>query len=204
MRHLKAWFRSTIADPLARGLVRLGVSANALTVLGFLLNCGAGLVVASGGVAPGGALYLLFCSLDFLDGAVARVAGTAGPFGAFFDSTLDRLAEAAVLVGLVYWYGSQAEPFWATVAAAALVGSFMVSYARARAEGLGFDCEVGWLQRPERIALLGAALALSPVSDWLPRAALAVLVVATAITTCQRIAHVAALARASDRAPSRE
>jgi CDP-diacylglycerol---glycerol-3-phosphate 3-phosphatidyltransferase len=196
---LKRRFRAIVGDPLARALIRLGVSANAITVAGFLLNCVAGLVVASGSLALGGLLYLLFCSLDFLDGSVARLTGTGGPFGAFLDSTLDRLAEAAVLVGLVYWYGARAEPLWATAAAAAMIGSFMVSYARARAEGLGFDCEVGWLQRPERIVLLGTALVASPVAEWAPPAAVAALIAATAITTVQRIAHVARLAGAAGR-----
>ena len=190
MRRVKEWVR-TRAEVLARALVGLGVSANAVTIAGLVLNCLAGAAVASGALALGGLLFLLFSSLDFLDGAVARVSGTAGPFGAFLDSTLDRLAEAAVLLGLVSWYAAGREPLWAVVAAGAMVTSFMVSYARARAEGLGYDCEVGWLQRPERIILIGVALALSPLDARLLQGALLVLLAATALTTVQRIVHVA-------------
>lgn len=190
VRSLKRAVRSR-AEGLARVLAQVGISANALTLAGLLLNVCAALIVGFVSWPLGGLCYLLFSSLDFLDGAVARVTGTADPFGAFFDSTLDRVAEAAVLIALVYWYAERNEPLWAVVAAVAIVGSFMVSYARARAEGLGYDCEVGWLQRPERIILLGSALILSPLHRWIVPAALLLLVAATIVTTIQRIAHVA-------------
>jgi CDP-diacylglycerol--glycerol-3-phosphate 3-phosphatidyltransferase len=134
-----------------------------------------------------------------MDGAVARLSGTTGPFGAFFDSVLDRVAEAVVFVGLIYWYASEGQPLMASLSGAALTGSFMVSYARARAEGLGYDCEVGWLQRPERIILLGTGLILAPLWEWLLPAVIGLLTLATAITTIQRILHVARLARADPR-----
>lgn len=184
------------AELLARVLVGLGISANALTLSGLLLNGIAALVVAFVSWPVGGLLYLIFSSLDFLDGAVARVSGSAGPFGAFFDSTLDRIAEAVVLLALVWWYAERHEPIWAAAAAGAMASSFMVSYARARAEGLGYDCEVGWLQRPERIILLGAALVLSPLHPRIVPAALSLLLVATIMTTVQRIVHVWRLVRA--------
>lgn len=193
MRRIKGAFRAG-AEPLARGLAALGVTANAVTVIGALLNGLAGVVVASGALPLGGALYLLFCSLDFLDGAVARVTGTVGPFGAFLDSVLDRAAEAFVLVGLIYWYAGRGEPGLAALSGLALTGSFLVSYARARAEGLDFDCEVGWLQRPERIVLIGAGLVLSPLHEALLGVILAVLAIVTAVTVWQRIRHVGRLA----------
>ena len=201
MRALKQAVRGR-AESLARGVVRAGISANALTLTGLLLNVVAAAVVALVSFPLGGVLYLLFSSLDFLDGAVARVSGSAGPFGAFFDSTLDRVAEAALLLALVYWYAARQEPLWSTLAGGATVSSFMVSYARARAEGLGYDCEVGWLQRPERIILLGGALIASPLHPWILPAALVILLVATVVTTIQRIAHVAGAVRA-DPAPRR-
>jgi phosphatidylinositol phosphate synthase len=192
MRALKALVRA-LADPLARGLVALHVSANALTFGGFLLNCVAGVLAGMGLLPLAGLLYLLFCSLDFLDGAVARLSGSAGPFGAFFDSLLDRASEAAVLVGLSYWYAANQQPLLAAACGAALSGSFLVSYARARAEGLGLDCEVGWLQRPERIVLTGAGLLLSPFHPLILPAVLGLLTLVTAITTYQRVRHVATL-----------
>jgi len=196
LSRLKRFVRAA-ADPLVRALVALGVSAAALTVGGFVLNALAGALVARGALQFGGLLYLLFSSLDFLDGAVARRSGTAGPFGAFLDSVLDRASEAAVLVGLVYWYAGRQQPLLAAAAGTALAGSFLVSYARARAEGLGYECEVGWLQRTERILLLGAGLLLSPFHPLILPVVLGLLTVATAATTLQRIRHVAGLTRAA-------
>ena len=194
MRHLKLRVRG-LADPLVRLLVRLGVSANAVTLAGFGLNCLAGVLTALGLLPLGGALYLLFSALDFLDGAVARESGTVGRFGAFLDSLLDRAAEAAVLVGLIYWHAGQQQPGLAAVSGIALTGSFLVSYARARAEGLGLDCEVGWLQRTERIVLLGSGLVLSSLHPLVLPVVLGTLAAATTITTVQRIVHVSRLTR---------
>jgi CDP-diacylglycerol--glycerol-3-phosphate 3-phosphatidyltransferase len=122
-----------------------------------------------------------------LDGAVARAMGTASRFGAFFDSMIDRYAEAGVLVALIAYFAGAGESVFALGSALALVGSLLVSYARARAEGLGVDCEVGILQRPERVVLLGIGLLfpdllLAPVV-W----GLAAVANATAV---QRILHV--------------
>jgi CDP-diacylglycerol--glycerol-3-phosphate 3-phosphatidyltransferase len=186
-----------LAGPLARGLVALGVSANALTLVGFLLNCLAGVTAAAGLLPLAGTLYLLFSSLDFLDGAVARITGSAGPFGAFFDSVLDRGAEAAVLVGLSYWYAANQQPLLVALCGVALSGSFLVSYARARAEGLGLECEVGWLQRPERIVLTGVGLLLADTHSLVLPTVLGVLALVTAITTYQRIRHVGRLTAAA-------
>jgi CDP-diacylglycerol--glycerol-3-phosphate 3-phosphatidyltransferase len=197
LRQLKLLARSA-ADPLAGGLVRLGVSANALTFFGFLCNGLAGVLVAVGFLQWAGVLYVLFSCLDFVDGAVARLSGSVGRFGAFFDSVLDRASEATVLVGLVYWYAGRQEPLLATLAAVALVGSFLVSYARARAEGLGYEGEVGWFQRPERIVLLGAGLAASGLHRGVLPLVLGLLAIATLITTVQRISHVAGLSRRED------
>jgi phosphatidylinositol phosphate synthase len=193
---LKQFVRG-LADPLARGLVALGISANALTLIGFLLNCLAGAIAAAGLLPQAGALYLLFSSLDFLDGAVARLTGSAGPFGAFLDSVLDRGSEAAVLVGLSYWFAANQQPQLAALCGVALSGSFLVSYARARAEGLGLDCEVGWLQRTERIVLTGIGLLLANLHPMVLPVVLSVLASVTAITTYQRIRHVGRLTAAA-------
>jgi CDP-diacylglycerol--glycerol-3-phosphate 3-phosphatidyltransferase len=193
VRELKRRFREGVR-PLALLLIRLGVTANALTVGGLFLTFIAAIVAATVSVPLGGALYLLFTALDFLDGAVARASGTANDFGAFLDSVLDRHAEAAMFAALVYVYAARQEPLAAAGTVAALAGSFLVSYARARAEGLGYDCEVGWLQRPERIVLLGAGMILEafvPVLQliiWL-------LAIFTNVTAIQRMLHVSRLSR---------
>lgn len=171
--------------PVAAAFVRLGISPNALTVLGLLLNVGVGLVLAAGYQTAGG-FFVLFAGLfDMLDGAVARVSQRVTVFGGFLDSTLDRYSEAVVFLGLLLWYAREGRTTEVVLVYAVIVGSVMVSYTRARAEGLGLRCEVGWLQRPERIALLGAGLILGLVTPvlWL-------LAVFTNLTTLQRILHV--------------
>ena len=179
------------ASPLAALLARLGIRANTLTMLGFLLNVFAALLLAAGHFTAGGIVFLVFNALDFLDGAVARLTGTASDFGAFLDSVVDRYSEAVIFVGLGWWYSGRGEPLGALVATAALVGSLMVSYARARAEGLGYACEVGLLPRPERIVLLGLGLIASGLLDA-PRLfffILLALAVLTNLTALQRILY---------------
>jgi CDP-diacylglycerol--glycerol-3-phosphate 3-phosphatidyltransferase len=193
MRSVKVGFRGFV-QPLAVALARAGIQANWLTYLGFVLNVLVAVLVAQGYLSVGGAVFLIVNALDFLDGAVARAAGTAGAFGAFLDSVLDRYSEAVVFVGLIVWYSRTDDTFAVIVTALALAGSFMVSYCRARAEGLGLDCEVGLLQRPERIVVLGIGLMLSEYTH--PMVLVAVLValaLLTNFTTLQRMRHVARL-----------
>src|SRR5215217_3297120 len=193
MRSVKVGFRGFV-QPLAVALARAGIQANWLTYLGFLLNVGVAVVVAQGWLGIGGALFLVVNALDFLDGAVARAAGTAGAFGAFLDSVLDRYSEAVVFVGLIVWYSRTNDTFAVIVTALALAGSFMVSYCRARAEGLGLDCEVGLLQRPERIVVLGIGLMLTEYTHPLVLVAVLVaLALLTNVTAYQRMRHVAKL-----------
>ncbi len=193
MRSVKVGFRGAV-QPLAMALARAGVQANWLTYLGFVLNCVVAVLVAQGWLGIGGAMFLIVNALDFLDGAVARAAGTAGAFGAFLDSVLDRYSEAVVFVGLVAWYSRQDDLLAVVFSALALSGSFMVSYCRARAEGLGLDCEVGLLQRPERIVVLGIGLMLAEyVHPVLLVAVLVALAVLTNFTAAQRMRHVARL-----------
>jgi CDP-diacylglycerol--glycerol-3-phosphate 3-phosphatidyltransferase len=193
MRTVKVGFRGFV-QPLAVGLARAGIQANWLTYAGFLLNVVVAYVVAQGWLGIAGAAFLLVNALDFLDGAVARAAGTAGAFGAFLDSVLDRYSEAVVFVGLIVWYARADDTFGVVVSALALAGSFMVSYCRARAEGLGLDCEVGLLQRPERIVVLGIGLMLAEITyPVVLLGVLIVLAVMTNVTALQRMRHVAKL-----------
>jgi CDP-diacylglycerol--glycerol-3-phosphate 3-phosphatidyltransferase len=193
MRSVKGGMRGAI-QPLAVALARAGVRANWLTYAGFLLNVVVAVLAAEGWLAVAGALFLVVNALDFLDGAVARAAGTAGRYGAFLDSVLDRYSEAVVFGGLLVWF-ARTDDEWALVATAlSLIGSFMVSYCRARAEGLGLDCEIGLLQRPERIVLLGIAMMLQDVvHESALLAALVLLAILTNLTAAQRMRHVAAL-----------
>lgn len=174
-----------LIKPLATAAVRIGLTANAVTVLGFAITVGAALLVAQGRLLAGGLILLLGAGFDMLDGAVARVEGGGSVRGAFLDSTLDRLSDAAIFLGAAWWLSSAGEDVGAALALGALVLGFMVSYVRARAEGLGFTCRVGVAERPERVIVM----ALGLLFDLLP-AALVVLVLASAVTLAQRCAHV--------------
>jgi CDP-diacylglycerol--glycerol-3-phosphate 3-phosphatidyltransferase len=183
--------------PLARALVRLGVTANSLTIAGAILNAGVAATIAAGWFPASGLLLLAANSLDMLDGAVARLSGRASPFGAFLDSTLDRYAEIVVFVGLVGWFASQGNWHGEVLSVLALGGSLMVSYTRARAEGLGLHGEVGLLPRPARLVLLalGLVLAAAPPLAWSLEAIIAILAVFTNLTAFQRGQHVWAQTR---------
>jgi CDP-diacylglycerol--glycerol-3-phosphate 3-phosphatidyltransferase len=146
--------------PVERTLVRVGVAPNALTFIGLLVSCGAGAFVSHGYFDVGGWLYLIVGIIDIFDGRVARATGRVSRSGAFYDSVVDRYSECAIFVGLIIYYHQS----WVMyVILGALVGSLMVSYTRARAEALGMaDASVGLMQRPERVLLLGVAMASSP------------------------------------------
>jgi CDP-diacylglycerol--glycerol-3-phosphate 3-phosphatidyltransferase len=174
-----------IAETLARLLAHTGISPTQLTVIGFVLNLAVAAVLASGSLAVGGALLLVAGAFDSLDGALARITSRSTTFGAFLDSSLDRYSEAALLLGLLYDAGRRGDPVIATFAFVVIVGSLMVSYCRARAEGLGLSCEVGIAPRPERIIILGVGLIVG-----LELPALVILAILTHVTAVQRILHV--------------
>ncbi|MCM2465212.1 CDP-alcohol phosphatidyltransferase family protein [Methanoculleus oceani] len=167
---------------IAALVARTGATPNTLTLLGFAGMAAAGILCAGGSFFAAGIVVAASCIFDALDGALARVTGAASLFGAFFDSFLDRYAEAAVYGGLVVHYAGAGTPWGVEAAFAAAVGSLMVSYARARAEGLGVACRAGLFARPERIAVIIAGLVTGFV---LP--ALVILAVATNATAVRRL-----------------
>ena len=146
------------AERVARVFARLHISANALTVTGFLIVAGAaGLILVRETVWAG--IVLAAGSLvDSFDGAVARLNGKAGKFGAMLDSALDRLSEGVVLAALIYTTAADGQPLVSALSSMAIVFSFMVSYVRARAEGLGIPCLEGWFTRVERVVILALGL----------------------------------------------
>ncbi len=185
--------RKTVANyftqPVARLLVKTRISPNALTCLGFLISAAAAAVIGLGHPFAGGIIVLAGGLFDMLDGALARAANRATQFGAFLDSTLDRLAEGVVLVGILVLFANEPSIAGVVVAGLALVGSFMVSYTRARAEGLGLDCKVGVFTRAERVIVLALGLLLSQLNYAL-LIALSIITLFSFITTFQRLAHV--------------
>jgi CDP-diacylglycerol--glycerol-3-phosphate 3-phosphatidyltransferase len=173
--------------PVGRGIARSGITPNGLTAVGLGLNVAAAAILANGWYTAGSLAFLVASAFDTLDGAVARATDKATPFGAFFDSVADRYSEAVIFLGLLVGFATREELFSSAAALLALLGSLMVSYARARAEGLGVDCEIGLLQRTERVLLLALGLL---ASDLLLTPILWLLAVATNLTVVQRALHV--------------
>ena len=171
--------------PIARALIALHVTPNMITVFGLLVSMGAGYLIAEGFLVWGGVVMLAGAIMDMFDGAVARMTGKASTFGAFLDSVLDRLGEAAILMGLLAFYVRGGDELGAYLAFGTVVLSIMVSYSRARAEGLDIQGDVGFMGRPERIVVMGAGLLLR-----YPEYAMGLIMVVSAITIGQRMAHV--------------
>jgi CDP-diacylglycerol--glycerol-3-phosphate 3-phosphatidyltransferase len=146
-----------LLDPLVGLLARASVTPTAVSLTGLAFALGAGVLIAGGRLRTGAVCLILSSLCDMLDGQLARRRGRTSLFGAFLDSCLDRLSEGAVFLGLALYLGPRGAA-WLVLVIAALIGSMMVSYARARAEGLGLDCKVGVLERPERLVLLILAL----------------------------------------------
>lgn len=174
-----------ILEPIASLIGRTGVSPNVVTLTGTLLNLGVAWVLAQGYLRIGGILVLLVSLFDALDGALARLTAKRSRFGAFLDSTMDRFSEAILYLGLLLFYTRYGARQEILLIYATIVGSLMVSYARARAEGLGLDCKVGLLTRLERVIILTIALILDQMS-----VALWVLAILTNFTALQRMYHV--------------
>jgi CDP-diacylglycerol--glycerol-3-phosphate 3-phosphatidyltransferase len=172
-------------EPIARLVGRTGVSPNVITVMGVVLNLGVAWVLAQGHMRIGGVLVALVAFFDTLDGTLARLTGKRSRFGAFLDSTMDRFSEAIIYLGLLFFYTRSGAGREIVLIYIAIVGSVMVSYTRARAEGLGLQCKVGLLTRFERAAVLIAALVLDqvPIGLW-------VLAILTNFTAFQRMYHV--------------
>jgi len=194
-----------LVAPIARVAIRAGIRPNVITTIGTLIVVGSGVAFAVGSIRLGGLLLLLSGVFDILDGQVARQGAMMTTFGAFYDSTLDRVGEAAVFAGLAIYFErggvpAERQTLALGIALTALAMSMLVSYARARAEGLGLDCKVGIAARAERIFLLGApALLFGPGRNgmllfWL----VAILALAATITVVQRVLYVA---RIADTAP---
>ena len=173
-----------IADPVVRILSKTGVTPNALTLINLALNITAAYIIAIGHFLPGGILVLVSGLFDLLDGALARFTNKTTKFGAILDSTVDRVSEAAVLFGLLIWYSGHDGGLELALIFAVLIGSFLVSYVRARAEGLGWQCQVGLFTRAERVIVLAIGLLIHQVLI-----VLCILVVFVFVTVGQRLVY---------------
>jgi len=182
MRLLPSRAPASVLGPIVAALASVGVSPNMLSVVGLLGNGVAGVLVARGDLVAAGVVMLLASGLDMLDGALARATGKAGPVGALLDSTFDRVSEAAVLFGVLWYALDRGDDQQAALAFVAVVGSMLVSYVRARVEGLGGRLTDGLFTRAERVVLLALALLFGFL-----RGAMWVLAVLTVVTAAQRL-----------------
>ncbi len=179
--------RKLVSD-LVGGLRSIPVTANQVTAVGFLLNVIAAVLIYEEQWIVAGVVFLVGSILDVFDGAIARSKGEAGPRGAFIDSTFDRIAEGAVLGSVALVFARQGETLAQAAVFAALVGSFLTSYTRAKAEAIGLDGTSGFMARAERVVLIGAALLFAPLGA-LPYG-IELLAVLSAVTVLQRVRHV--------------
>jgi len=198
MKILPDWLRRGYLgaiDPLADWLVGHGVHPNTITAFGTFCTVVGGVIYGTGHIRTGGFFLSVTAAFDTLDGTVARRSNTSSTFGAFLDSTLDRLADGALLGGLAVFYAlnpvHHSVPM-VVVCLAGLIGSFLTSYIRARAEALGIDAKVGLIQRPERFVLLSAPQALFGLvlNGWVLSGIVVVLTVTAWVTVVQRVAYV--------------
>ncbi|MCZ6765640.1 MAG: CDP-alcohol phosphatidyltransferase family protein [bacterium] len=190
-------------DPITGLLASLGLPPTAITVLGLVISIYGATVVARGSLFSGGLWLIVVGLCDVLDGQLARRQGAESKFGAFIDSTLDRIAELAYFGGIIVYYVTRPQGFGVftiVLVLIALSGSFMISYTRARLEGLGYTCHVGWFERPERMIVLMLGLLLG---SWALFFAMMVLALGSTITVGQRIYHGWKVTRA-DKAGSSE
>jgi CDP-diacylglycerol--glycerol-3-phosphate 3-phosphatidyltransferase len=186
-----------LIEPIVEWSVRHRISPNVITTAGTLCTCAAGFIFASGHISTAGWTLGLTAFFDVVDGTVARRTGKSTVFGAFYDSTLDRVADGALFGGLTYFYATDARfrsgPL-VVICIVALLATMLTSYTRARAEGLGVEMKgIGMMERPERIALLSAPQAFFGLAldGWILASVITVLATTACITFVQRIRHVA-------------
>ena len=173
----------TIRVPLVRGLASIGVRPNHLTILGALIAVASGYVASQGQLPAAGMIFLAGSLLDGLDGALARHTGSSSRFGAYLDSVLDRVGESAILIGLIAHFSEQGDEIGVIFAGAALAASMLVSYARARAEGLGLSSGgIVPAPRPVRVVILAVGLIVGQ-----PRPAVILIAALAGISAAQRI-----------------
>lgn len=171
-----------VLDPIAKGLLALRLTASAVTVLGAVGSIAVSVfLVARGEFLLAAVLMLPLAGADAIDGTMARISNSQGPWGAFLDSTTDRITDGVIFASLAWWFGSQNDAGIAVAAIVGLIAGFVTSYIRAKAESLGVECKVGIAERPERVGgvTLGIFLAGIGFEVMLP-----VLVVVVAVLAC--------------------
>lgn len=176
-----------IVEPMARGLLRMKVTPDMVTMTGTTLTVITALVlIPQGNFIPAVILLFIFTSADVLDGTMARLSGTQGPWGAWFDATLDRVADGAIFGSVLIWAAWNSDTLTTFMALLCLAGGAVVSYAKARAEAVGATANGGIAERAERMMILGVGAILYQFVDWGMTVAVVILAVLTTITVFQR------------------
>jgi CDP-diacylglycerol---glycerol-3-phosphate 3-phosphatidyltransferase len=183
LKHYKASL-TRLGDPVARALLRAHVRPNHLTLVGLGVSILAACAFAQGSLRTGAALLTLAGLFDFFDGSLARLANSVSAFGAFLDSVVDRYSDLVVLLGVVLYYHRGADTTGVFLTIGALVGTIMTSYTKARAQSIGVACEIGLIERPERLIVLIAGAAFNVLTP-----AMIALAVLTNLTALQRILY---------------
>jgi len=180
LSHYKASL-TRLGDPVARALLRAHVRPNHLTLVGLGISIVAAGALAQGRLRVGAVLLALAGLFDFFDGSLARLANSVSAFGAFLDSVVDRYSDLVVLLGVVLYYHRAADTTGVFLTMVALVGTIMTSYTKARAQSIGVACEIGLIERPERLIAGATFNVLTP--------AMIALAVLTNLTAIQRIVY---------------
>lgn len=209
MQILPDWLKNgylRLMEPIADFLVRRRVHPNTITIWGTVFMVAGGVLYGTGHIMTGGWLLGITALTDVLDGMVARRSNLSSAFGAFLDSTLDRVADGAVLGGLAVFYALN--PLHHSVpmlvaCLAGIIGAFLTSYTRARAEALGLDAKVGMLQRPERVVMLSVPQAFFglALNGWVLAIIINILTITAWITVVQRVKYVYDRTRTSTPTP---
>jgi CDP-diacylglycerol--glycerol-3-phosphate 3-phosphatidyltransferase len=189
---IRNWFVN-ILDPFVDIIVRLHVHPNHFTILGLIASIIGAIFYAKHDIRLGGLFILVGGICDIIDGKVARKTGLSSKFGALFDSSIDRYAELFMFLGVAIYFVQKDYSITSIMVFLALGGSMMVSYVRARAESLGYECKVGIMQRPERIVFVGIS---SLIHSWVLVFAIWMIAILANFTAIQRMYHVWTLERA--------
>jgi CDP-diacylglycerol---glycerol-3-phosphate 3-phosphatidyltransferase len=183
LRHYKATL-TRLGDPLARALLRARVRPNHLTMVGLVVSILAAWALAQGQLRIGAVLLALAGLFDFFDGSLARLANSVSTFGAFLDSVADRYSDLVVLLGVVLYYHRAIDTTGVFLTMVALVGTIMTSYTKARAQSIGVACDIGLIERPERLIVLIAGATFNVLTP-----AMIALALLTNVTALQRILY---------------
>jgi CDP-diacylglycerol--glycerol-3-phosphate 3-phosphatidyltransferase len=188
-------FSSFILSPFVRLFCYLRVPPNLISLFGFVISLSSIYFIVKGRLIFGALLILIGGCFDLIDGEVARRRGVVSKFGAFFDSFIDRYSDTLIMLGLLYYFSTKGEIIYIILCGLSIIGSMMVSYARARAEGLGIECKVGFFERAERLLAIVIGMLFGGV---VLKVAIWIIMAGSHITALQRLIYIHKLTKKVD------